>query len=246
MQSASGWIYKETNRCGNVLHVQPEISFCKIQTFHAWIDGFARVFFLLNFWIGWILKTCRVSTYGTTYNWQPVYQGPRLSYYFSSVWKWGWVLGSMRFGPIVFVSRFPVYQILINRVLKWTPWRPCFHSNTVSVSTWLIVSPVMYLFRKNSPFESKPKLARNNSVRKKNGDGFDIEGSSSNISQNYNPASGVTFRENRNSDVQVVGKGYNDDSSSTDSRPLGTVNNKAARDRRRVTKGRRFCVVCCW
>ncbi|XP_071081415.1 TOG array regulator of axonemal microtubules protein 1-like isoform X2 [Haliotis cracherodii] len=90
---------------------------------------------------------------------------------------------------------------------------------------------------KNSPFESKPKLARNNSVRKKNGDGFDIEGSSSNISQNYNPASGVTFRENRNSDVQVVGKGYNDDSSSTDSRPLGTVNNKAARDRRRVTKG---------
>ena len=31
----------------------------------------------------------------------------------------------------------------------------------------------------------------------------------------YNPSSGVTFRENRTSDVQVVGKGYNDEPNET-------------------------------
>ena len=53
----------------------------------------------------------------------------------------------------------------------------------------------------------------------------------------YNPQSGVTFRENKNSDVQIVGKGYNDDTSSTDSRSTlnGITNNR--KDRRRVTKG---------
>ena len=53
----------------------------------------------------------------------------------------------------------------------------------------------------------------------------------------YSPQSGVTFRENKNSDVQIVGKGYNDDASSTDSRSTlnGITNNR--KDRRRVTKG---------
>ena len=62
----------------------------------------------------------------------------------------------------------------------------------------------------------------------------------------YSPQSGVTFRENKNSDVQIVGKGYNDDASSTDSRSTlnGITNNR--KDRRRVTKGNylNFYPVC--
>ena len=55
----------------------------------------------------------------------------------------------------------------------------------------------------------------------------------------YNPQSGVTFRENRNSDVQIVGKGYNDDIGSSDSRStLNGINNNRTKDRRRLTKGK--------
>lgn len=50
----------------------------------------------------------------------------------------------------------------------------------------------------------------------------------------FNPNSGVTFRENRNSDVQVVGRGYGDDSSSMyDTRSQQT--NVRSRDRRRTS-----------
>ncbi|PVD25713.1 hypothetical protein C0Q70_13373 [Pomacea canaliculata] len=50
----------------------------------------------------------------------------------------------------------------------------------------------------------------------------------------FNPNSGVTFRENRNSDVQVVGRGYGDDSSSLyDTRSQQT--NVRSRDRRRTS-----------
>ncbi|KAL8583772.1 hypothetical protein ACOMHN_000393 [Nucella lapillus] len=60
----------------------------------------------------------------------------------------------------------------------------------------------------------------------------------------YNPNSGVTFRHNPNSDVQVVGRGYNEDSSSTyETRSTQQQQqqpppvNTRARDRRRTTKG---------
>lgn len=56
----------------------------------------------------------------------------------------------------------------------------------------------------------------------------------------YNPSSGVTFRENKNSDVQVVGKGYNDEGISPESRSLNGINRKA-NDKRRVTKGKSIC-----
>ena len=54
----------------------------------------------------------------------------------------------------------------------------------------------------------------------------------------YNPSSGVTFRENRNSDVQVVGRGYGDDTSSSVSAPVGptsTANAGRLKDRRRFS-----------
>lgn len=77
-------------------------------------------------------------------------------------------------------------------------------------------------FRKKteSPFESKPKLARTNSLDRKPHD-LTVDtnkneiGKSSVIRIDYNPSSGVTFRENRTSDVQVVGKGYNDEPNET-------------------------------
>ena len=85
-----------------------------------------------------------------------------------------------------------------------------------------------------SPFESKPKLHRSNSFNKKK-----EQEDTNTIFVDYNPQSGVTFRENRNSDVQIVGKGYNDDISSSDSRStLNGITNNKTKDRRRVTKGK--------
>lgn len=52
----------------------------------------------------------------------------------------------------------------------------------------------------------------------------------------YNPDRGVTFRENRNSDVQIVGIGYNDDTTTIDSKSLNGINKKAS-DKRKLTKG---------
>ncbi|XP_052097636.1 TOG array regulator of axonemal microtubules protein 1-like isoform X11 [Mytilus californianus] len=70
-----------------------------------------------------------------------------------------------------------------------------------------------------SPFESKPKLARTNSLERKPHD-LTVDTNKNEIGKSviridYNPSSGVTFRENRTSDVQVVGKGYNDEPNET-------------------------------
>lgn len=82
---------------------------------------------------------------------------------------------------------------------------------------------------RESPFETKPKLARTSSYNNKKVD-------DETVYVDYNPTSGVTFRENKNSDVHVVGKGYNDDGVS-DSRSLNGINRKV-NDKRRVTKGK--------
>lgn len=57
----------------------------------------------------------------------------------------------------------------------------------------------------------------------------------------YNPDRGVTFRENRNSDVQIVGIGYNEDIT-LDSKSLNGINRKAI-DKRRHTKGKKACSI---
>ncbi|XP_069117055.1 TOG array regulator of axonemal microtubules protein 1-like isoform X2 [Argopecten irradians] len=94
-----------------------------------------------------------------------------------------------------------------------------------------------------SPFESRPKLARSEVDLRKSSSSRDVmdygsdvtdsSSSSSTLHIDYNPVSGVTFRENRNSDVQVVGRGYNDDPTS-ESKATAAANNKA---RRRTQKG---------
>lgn len=87
---------------------------------------------------------------------------------------------------------------------------------------------------RESPFESKPKLARTSSYsNKRSGDNDDM------VYVDYNPDRGVTFRENRNSDVQIVGIGYNEDTTTIDSRSLNGINKKAS-DKRKLTKGRDF------
>ncbi|XP_070179404.1 TOG array regulator of axonemal microtubules protein 1-like isoform X2 [Littorina saxatilis] len=71
-----------------------------------------------------------------------------------------------------------------------------------------------------------------------NNDNLDInENKHNTIHLDYNPNSGVTFRENRNADVQVVGRGYSDDSSSLFETTRSTQPNVRARDRRRANKG---------
>lgn len=89
-----------------------------------------------------------------------------------------------------------------------------------------------------SPFESKPKLHRSNSFNRNKKEG-DSGKDPNTIFVDYNPQSGVTFRENKNSDVQIVGKGYNDDTSSSDSRStVNGITNSRTKDRRKVAKGK--------
>ncbi|KAL3873542.1 hypothetical protein ACJMK2_036642 [Sinanodonta woodiana] len=84
-----------------------------------------------------------------------------------------------------------------------------------------------------SPFEVKPKLARTGSIRKKNDQGQDDSnslgiGNGTTIKVDYNPVSGVTFRENKNSDVHIVGKGYNEDGVTEPSKPfVGSISIRA-------------------
>ena len=99
---------------------------------------------------------------------------------------------------------------------------------------------MFYFYSKKieSPFESKPKLHRSNSFNRNKKEGDSGGKDPNTIFVDYNPQSGVTFRENKNSDVQIVGKGYNDETSSTDSRStLNGITNNRTKDRRRVTKG---------
>ncbi|GFR83234.1 protein FAM179B-like [Elysia marginata] len=70
------------------------------------------------------------------------------------------------------------------------------------------------------------------------GAGGVVGGGAGMVHIDYNPSSGVTFRENRNSDVQVVGRGYGDDNSSSVSAPAGptsTTNAGRLKDRRRFS-----------
>lgn len=96
-----------------------------------------------------------------------------------------------------------------------------------------------------SPFESRPKLARTNSFSKKKPElttpedsGVSSAGNSGVIRIDYNPSSGVTFRENKTSNVQVVGKGYSEDQENLERRVSVGGPNTKVRDRRRMQKGR--------
>ncbi|XP_064599948.1 TOG array regulator of axonemal microtubules protein 1-like isoform X2 [Liolophura sinensis] len=94
--------------------------------------------------------------------------------------------------------------------------------------------------RSENVFEAKPKLARVGSLKEKKSslpldDDKPVKQDSTHQIE-FNPVSGVTFRANRSSDVQIVGRGYGEDSGSPADPKMGTYNNKA-RDRRRLTKG---------
>lgn len=119
---------------------------------------------------------------------------------------------------------------------------------------WYFLAAVVCLFwnilsssskKTESPFESRPKLARTNSFSKKKPElsspedsGVSSAGNSGVIRIDYNPSSGVTFRENKTSNVQVVGKGYSEDQENLDRRVSVGGPNTKVRDRRRMQKGR--------
>jgi hypothetical protein len=115
-----------------------------------------------------------------------------------------------------------------------------------SIKSKLTLIGIFFFSKKTeSPFESRPKLARTNSFSKKKPESSQDDsavssaGSSGVIRIDYNPSSGVTFRENKTSTVQVVGKGYNDDPEVLEKRgSVGGLNK--VRDRRRMQKGRRL------
>lgn len=50
----------------------------------------------------------------------------------------------------------------------------------------------------------------------------------------YNPISGVTFRENKNSDVQIVGKGYGDDPTGGDGKVVPPMATAKLKEKRRL------------
>ncbi|XP_035828901.1 TOG array regulator of axonemal microtubules protein 1 [Aplysia californica] len=91
-------------------------------------------------------------------------------------------------------------------------------------------------------FEAKSSTYSNNSSnssgRGKRGEGEAEENKTAAMTYvDYNPISGVTFRENRNSDVKVVGRGYAEEglvSSEHSSRPP-VGNNRLGKDRRRFS-----------
>ena len=94
--------------------------------------------------------------------------------------------------------------------------------------------------------EPKAKPATYGSLaHKRSNDNLDINENKHTVHLDYNPNSGVTFRENRNSDVQVVGRGYNDDNSVYESRATQQANTRA-RDRRRANKGEGGGPLCQW
>jgi hypothetical protein len=65
------------------------------------------------------------------------------------------------------------------------------------------------------PFETKPRLARKPSQRSE----APALSSPSMPQMDFQPRGGVTFTQNRSSDVAIVGKGYSDESQQSDPRP---------------------------
>ena len=108
----------------------------------------------------------------------------------------------------------------------------CNESRTYAVHNGLLA--VCSKRMDSSSVESKPKGSTYASLaRKRSSDNLDLGDNRHTVHLDYNPNSGVTFRENPNSDVQVVGRGYSEDSSSVyETRSVPQVNTRA-RDRRR-------------
>lgn len=62
----------------------------------------------------------------------------------------------------------------------------------------------------DSPFSSKPRIVRSSSGRNpRKGSGELVNRKLDLAGPDFNPAGGVTFRDNATADVTVVGKGYN-------------------------------------
>ena len=84
-------------------------------------------------------------------------------------------------------------------------------------------------------------------VQRENDPTDPVNPQSNTIRIDYNPISGVTFKENRTSDVQVVGRGYNDEALQNDGKGGNGVG--ANKTKRRQQRGKDvYCYVlwCFW
>ncbi|XP_013416093.1 TOG array regulator of axonemal microtubules protein 1 [Lingula anatina] len=94
--------------------------------------------------------------------------------------------------------------------------------------------------KSDSPFETKPRIARMNSMKEKKKSQENLLDNNNRMEKesphlDYNPNSGVTFKENPNSDVKVIGRGYAEDATPGDLR-ASQIHSKA-REKRRLAKG---------
>ena len=118
----------------------------------------------------------------------------------------------------------------------------------ISFKIEFTIFSIRILRKKELPFENKPKLP----VRKVSKGEVEGKASPSDVTStaNYKPFGGVTFKENRDADVAIVGKGYGEDSQQADPKPSQYA--QKARDRRKqsLQKGRCliwFCLTnCTW
>ena len=95
--------------------------------------------------------------------------------------------------------------------------------------------------KSESPFDNHPQLARKNSRSHENLGSHPV-GSTEPITHfDFKPLGGVTFQKNRNSDVQIVGKGYAEDSQPAEPKP--STHATKAKDRRRVSKSEYFFLI---
>ena len=130
--------------------------------------------------------------------------------------------------PACLVLMFNMTSKLRTYPAFWTMPYLCFHRKKV-----------------DSPFESRPRLARKNSLNSSSrisdspASGETRLGNvqSDSVSHfDFKPLGGVTFRENPNSDVAIVGKGYAEDAQPAEPKP--SLHAGKARERRRFNKSK--------
>ncbi|KAJ8045651.1 TOG array regulator of axonemal microtubules protein 1 [Holothuria leucospilota] len=97
----------------------------------------------------------------------------------------------------------------------------------------------------DSPFSSKPRIVRSSSGRNPRRHSAELVSRNIDPAPDFNPAGGVTFRDNPNADVTIVGKGYNKSGEGArgpiiDDTLAAVMNGRQqanARERRRYHKG---------
>ena len=121
-----------------------------------------------------------------------------------------------------------------NEFIVWLMW-----------GLWLFLKALNEHFSNKKGDKSSGYSSSSNTYRSKRSDPDSDDSKTGVTHVDYNPNSGVTFRENRNSDVKVVGRGYGEENSvnlETSNRPAAG-NNRLAKERRSFrNRGKSYCI----